>query len=178
MHPLSRSSESALWLRGDLVLNWRLMAVPSFLLIPISFSCRLANVHSSVVVQQCARVLIVLGPPFKLCHWCPEVEGIKMTTSGTRAWRNTETCVALQMTLADFLRTRWLTPSEDRDGLFLISGPTPWKSSYCNSSAHFAVLLSFSREGRRVQLELTDVRIKIASGQIQSCTIKIHMRKM
>lgn len=64
----SGSSLSPHWLRGELVLNWRLIAVPSFLSITISFSCGLAVIQSNVAAQQHLLVPTVFSPPVKQCQ--------------------------------------------------------------------------------------------------------------
>lgn len=76
------SSVSAHWLQREQVLNWRLIAVPSFLSITISFSCGLTIIESNVIAQPHTQVPTVFIPPFRRCQSCPVVGGIKTGTNG------------------------------------------------------------------------------------------------
>lgn len=76
------SSVSAHWLQREQVLNWRLIAVPSFLSITISFSCGLTIIESNVIAQPHTQVPTVFIPPFRQCQSCPVVGGIKTGTTG------------------------------------------------------------------------------------------------
>lgn len=80
----SGSSVSAHWLQREQVLNWRLIAVPSFLSITISFSCGLNIIESNVIAQPHSQVPTVFIPPFRQCQRVAQWwgGGIKTGTTG------------------------------------------------------------------------------------------------
>lgn len=152
------SSVSAHWLQRELVLNWRLIAVPSFLSITISFSCGLTIMGSNIVVQQRRQMLTVFVPPFKQCQWvwmrdekCPGVEGIQTWHNWhMRVMKHVEYCKWL-----GFLSTGdKMVDTELGTRQFIFNF---WayamkiQRSYCICSAHFAVSLPFNSASRRVQ---------------------------
>lgn len=127
---------------GVMRFNWRLIAVPSFLFITISFSCGPTITDSNVIAQQHKQALTMLVPPFSQC------QGVCMTPKDWRALKRAPPGHGSDETLKHVQRCKRLGQSSADKMVDIELGTLQFifkfwvdamkiQRCYCNSLIHF-----------------------------------------